>query len=353
MPISVPDKIDYTELSDSIQLFSKISQIDTAFYDFSDTLLKNGNIYHGLSDIQHNLDLKDSATITLFPVIAKDNIIGFVICDATSASQERVNLSKTYIESIANSTLGELINAHIEILNPLSAQNISQMRQFALLFKPTLARITPSVAIKQPQRSVGGPSNIDKILAYVQNNIRTPISLESLSQNVFLSPSYLSRIFKKYMHINFIDYVNYQKVALACKYLMTTRNKVSVISRQVGYSRNSYFSKAFKKATGMSPLAYRRNHFVVQKVHTIPRDLSWREDDTIFDISRRYFKKLKTDFAVQSADGSPYVNQIGDLTDSGSRGWIFTVDCHQPTHPADALIGSDTAVIQWIYTSRF
>lgn len=353
MSISTPTTIDYSELSDSFQLFSKISQISTSFYDFSDTLLKDGKVFHGLNDIQHNLVLKDSGITLLFPVIANDNIIGFVICDDTGVSQERVDLSKTYIASIANDTLGKALNTSIEILNPLTAQNMSQMRKFVLLFKPTLNQIDHGATAKTGNVDISRkPSSIDDILAYVQNNIRKPISLESVSQNVFLSPSYLSRIFKKYLHVNFIDYVNYQRVAIACKYLMLTDNKVSVISRQVGCSQNSYFSKIFKKATGMSPLAYRRTHAAVQKVLTIPRDLTWHDQDTIYDISRRYFQNLTYDFSIQTVDGYPYVNQIGTLTDSGSRGWLYSVDCQQPTSPSSTIITADNAVIQWFYTNQ-
>jgi len=353
MPTSTPTIIDYTGLADSIQLFSKISQIRTSFYDFSDTLVKDGHIYHGISEVQHNLVLKDTAVTLLFPVIANDNIVGFVICDATGVSQERVQLAKTYIESLTNDTLGKLLNTHIDILNPLSAHNVSQMRKFALLFKPTLNQINQQIDTSEtPPTTTKKTSSIDDILAYVQTNLRNPISLESVSQNVFLSPSYLSRIFKRYLHVNFIDYVNYQRVAIACKYLMLTNNKVSVISRQVGCSQNSYFSKVFKRITGMSPLAYRRKHFSVQKVLTIPRDLTWDDHDTIFDISQRYFKQLDCSFSMQTTNGYPYVNQIGDLTDSGARGWLYTVNCQQPTRSSSDVVSTDNAVIQWLYTDR-
>lgn len=216
MPISTPTAIDYTGLSDSIQLFSKISQIKTSFYDFSDTLIKNGHVFHGINEIQHNLTLTDNGITLLFPVIARDNIIGFVICDATGVSKERAQLSKTYIESIANDTLGKMIQSPIKILNPLSAENMSQMRKFALLFKPTLNQINRRTVTNEARPQISRrTSSIDDILSYIQANIRQPLSLESVSQNVFLSPSYLSRIFKRYLHVNFIDYVNEQRVAIA------------------------------------------------------------------------------------------------------------------------------------------
>ena len=354
MPTSTSTAIKYTELSDSIQLFSKISQINTSFYAFNNILLKGGKVYRGANEIQHNLSLKNATAISLFPVIANQSIFGFVICDGTSVSQERVNLSKTYIESIANDTLGQSLKTHVQILNPLNAQSVAQMRRFALLFKPTLSQIDHHAAIQHNKAShTGNTSSIGNVLDYVQNNIRTSLSLESVSQNVFLSPSYLSRIFKKYLHINFIDYINYQKIAIACENLMMTNEKVSVIARQVGCAQNSYFSKVFKNLTKMTPLEYRRNHYVVKKVYTIPHDLTWEDHDTAFDVSQRYFKKLGIDFSIQTVDGYPYVNQIGDLTDSGDRGWIYTVDCRQPDHSSSAIVSRDNSVIQWIYTTRF
>ncbi|MGV7716425.1 AraC family transcriptional regulator, partial [Mycobacterium kansasii] len=64
--------------------------------------------------------------------------------------------------------------------------------------------------------------SISLAIDYIQKNIQRPISLNEVAQRAYLSPSYLSRLFKKYLHVNFIEYVNNQKIALAQEKLSLT-----------------------------------------------------------------------------------------------------------------------------------
>ncbi len=346
---------EYTEMSKAINLFSKISQIETCFYSFNNALLIDGQIYQDSDEIQRHLSLKETETFSLFPVIAEENVYGFVICDATSVSQERIGLTRTYLENIFNDTIGRSMSNHVQVLNPLSTQNISQIRRFALLFKPTLNKLEHGHNPNNPEDLANlsaCSTSIKSALEFINQNIKRPLSLEYVSQSVFLSPSYLSRVFKRELNVNFIDYINSLKIALACEKLVTTNEKVNVISKQVGCAQTSYFSKVFKNLTGMTPLTYRRTNHSVQKIYTIPHDLLWQDSDTVYDASKRFFDSHHISYSAQTVNGYPYINQIGGLADSlGDRGWIYTVDCSQPTDSASTIAANSCSVIQWIYTS--
>jgi YesN/AraC family two-component response regulator len=74
---------------------------------------------------------------------------------------------------------------------------------------------------------------------------------------VFLSPAYFSRIFKEEMGENFNSYVNLIRIEAAKKLLLNEQVPLVDISSLVGFEGQSYFSKVFKKMTGMTPGRFR------------------------------------------------------------------------------------------------
>ena len=95
----------------------------------------------------------------------------------------------------------------------------------------------------------------------VERNHKKPISLLNLQKEIGLSFYYLSRIFKKVTGEKFIDYKIKEKIKKARKLLLRRPDSpVKQIASQVGYKDISYFTKVFKKITGMSPLHFRDSH---------------------------------------------------------------------------------------------
>jgi len=93
---------------------------------------------------------------------------------------------------------------------------------------------------------------------YVKENYQERITLEDISNKLFLHQAYFSAIFKKETGQNFIDYVNKIRVEEAEKLLRNTNYKVKVISDMVGFQSHSYFNKVFKNETGVTPVVFRR-----------------------------------------------------------------------------------------------
>jgi two-component system response regulator YesN len=105
------------------------------------------------------------------------------------------------------------------------------------------------------------PGNIDRIIydvkEYIDRNYRQGLSLDSLSAQVHLSPSYLSKLFKKEMGENLSTYILATRIEQAKLLLSTTDKKAYEIAEAVGIYDPVYFSKIFKKATGLKPKEYR------------------------------------------------------------------------------------------------
>lgn len=93
---------------------------------------------------------------------------------------------------------------------------------------------------------------------FVQEHFSEHIELKDAAAIVFLSPSYLGILFKKKTGMNFSDYVTDVRINVAKEYLRNIELNISEIAKAVGYKDTRYFSKLFKKATGVKPVEYRK-----------------------------------------------------------------------------------------------
>ena len=74
---------------------------------------------------------------------------------------------------------------------------------------------------------------------------------------VYLSPAYLSRIFKKETGTSFNEYLSGVRIGKAKELLRHPELRLTDIAQMVGYEDQSYFAKVFKRVTGSSPSGYR------------------------------------------------------------------------------------------------
>lgn len=97
---------------------------------------------------------------------------------------------------------------------------------------------------------------IRSIKAYIRGNYEKNITLEDIAASVFLSPAYVSRIFRESQGITITDYLAMVKLEMAKQMLRNPSYQIDFIAKKLGYSDASYFSKVFKKKEGMSPTKY-------------------------------------------------------------------------------------------------
>ena len=86
------------------------------------------------------------------------------------------------------------------------------------------------------------------------------LSLSQVSGAIGVSPNYLSALMKKETGNTFIDLLTRIRIETARKLLLDTAMKIRDISEQCGYSDQHYFSYCYKKYTGQSPNALRRQN---------------------------------------------------------------------------------------------
>lgn len=107
--------------------------------------------------------------------------------------------------------------------------------------------------IKRPHCS----GNVERCKDYIRKHYREKIYLEEIAETLHLSPTYLSKLFKKETGQCLQDYVNEERVFRAANLLMYSDLSLSEIAEYVHFPTQSYFGKIFKQFKNMTPKAYR------------------------------------------------------------------------------------------------
>ncbi|MFD0716379.1 helix-turn-helix domain-containing protein [Paenibacillus sp. GCM10027626] len=96
-----------------------------------------------------------------------------------------------------------------------------------------------------------------QILTYIERNIYNEISLMSLSESIHMNASYLSRIYKSVIGMNFSEHLTHVKMKHAEKLLLKSDLPIKEIAKRLGYASPKYFARLFKEKYDCSPQKYR------------------------------------------------------------------------------------------------
>ena len=113
------------------------------------------------------------------------------------------------------------------------------------------------LTVQQGQKHIS--KDLVEMLKYIEKNLSRTIREEDVADYCHYSVTYFSKFFHKTIGVSFRDYLTLKRINLAKQLLVNDRKeKISFIAFQCGYNDVSYFSRIFKKKTGMSPVAYRQ-----------------------------------------------------------------------------------------------
>ena len=94
---------------------------------------------------------------------------------------------------------------------------------------------------------------------YIDQHFKEALSLEQLAEKAHMNKYYLVHTFKEEYGVSPISYMISRRI-VESKYLLAETNlSLSQIAQLLGFSSPSYFSQAFRKAQGISPMDYRKN----------------------------------------------------------------------------------------------
>ncbi|GHV20386.1 DNA-binding response regulator [Spirochaetia bacterium] len=106
------------------------------------------------------------------------------------------------------------------------------------------------------RRSKSFPMPLVKAIKYVHDHYTETIQLPKIAEAANVSAAYLSRLFSEYLKTNFVDYVTELRIGQAEKLIRESSMNIKEIAFAVGYQDPNYFSKIFKKVTGLSPRTF-------------------------------------------------------------------------------------------------
>lgn len=101
-------------------------------------------------------------------------------------------------------------------------------------------------------------SRIHDALIYLEENLEYNPSITEIAQNVSLSPSHFSRLFKEVVGCSFTDYVTSIRIQHTQILLAKTNLSIGEIAAKVGFSNGNYLCNVFKQNIGCSPSEFRR-----------------------------------------------------------------------------------------------
>ena len=143
-----------------------------------------------------------------------------------------------------------------------AARQIETERKLAALAPIQPEPETPADPEREKEEPEGENSQTALVMAhvrrYLEDNYMFDLSLDSVGEILHISPAYLSAQFKKYQKMNFLDCLTELRINAAKELLADPFRSSAEVASMVGYEDASYFARAFKKRTGVTPTQYRR-----------------------------------------------------------------------------------------------
>ncbi len=148
------------------------------------------------------------------------------------------------------------------------AQRAIELGVSRYLTKPTNPRELICV-LEETEKKLGGKQEkeedsgkipnlfVQKAADYIKLNYSEKISIKEIADQLYLSPNYLSELFKKHTGKTFSEYLTEYRLEKACQLLDHAEYRVGDVSGMVGIHDGRYFSNMFKKKYGMTPTEYR------------------------------------------------------------------------------------------------
>ncbi len=107
------------------------------------------------------------------------------------------------------------------------------------------------------QREQGKRRIIKAARDFVATNYPLPVSVEDIAAAADVSRTTLFRVFKSELNTTPVDYLTAYRIAQAKTLLLETDLSITAVARSTGYEDNLYFSRVFRKITGITPTEYR------------------------------------------------------------------------------------------------
>ena len=247
-------------IHDSYELYYSISGgkqflIDNRFYNINpgDAFFINQYESHRLSQIDSQVH--ERIVLSIYPdylkkLCTKETDLNYCFSSHSSPLGHKLSLTETEQKRFLY---------YIHKLSAISGYGSDVLEQVVFLELMVFLNDCFLRGVKNEQgsgeRTEPYHEQMDRILTYIDRHIQNPLTIEELSENFSLSPSYLCRIFKSATGTTINKYITAKRITLA-KSLLGDGHTVNETCELCGFRDYSNFLKAFTRAVGISPKKY-------------------------------------------------------------------------------------------------
>lgn len=233
--------------------------IDHTFYEkrAGDWFVIPGNTIHRSFPLME--DPVTSTAIFFSPLLIQQASLGepfsYLHLFETAKKQKAYRIEIPTSESLALQHMMEEMHAE------WTAQHAGRRHAIVLLLHRILLRLNRCV--RDGGRAAGsdipvGPVWMKEILRTIDENPGGELGLSALARLAAVTPAHFSRVFKGLTGMNLTEYVAAKRIIRAKELLLSSDRNVSAIAAECGFESLPHFHRTFKKITGATPAAYKR-----------------------------------------------------------------------------------------------
>ena len=194
-------------------------------------------------------------------------------------SRQIFDLTETILSELAISSKGDISQIRTQLITltaeiTSARQNTKVSHLLKIIYKQFLDDIIPAqnteelcASFKKYVEKAAALFNqeernyrfgiVSQIQEIIENRLHDNLTLENIASEMYFTPSYLSRLFKKETGKNFSDYLIDRRLEKAKVLLLSTDRTVDSIAEEIGYENANSFRRLFKSKVGMSATKYR------------------------------------------------------------------------------------------------
>ncbi|MBD5095572.1 MAG: helix-turn-helix transcriptional regulator [Lachnospiraceae bacterium] len=218
--------------------FHRLVNEEYAFYD----AVSRGDI----DTVRHNFEMKRFTDPNGIGVLSKDMLTNMKYHFVITAAMITRSCMHAGMEMEQAYRLSDFYILKLDTIHSLSA--------LTALHSKMVLDFTEKMLFLQ-KRGVSKP--VTACIDYIYSHIKERITIEALAEHVQLSPSHLSRLFKKETGMTVNDYIREKKIEKAQNLLKYCDYSMIEIATYLSFSSQSHFIQTFKKLVGMTPKRYR------------------------------------------------------------------------------------------------
>ncbi|MDR3602674.1 MAG: PocR ligand-binding domain-containing protein [Desulfosporosinus sp.] len=194
---------------------------------------------------------------------AAQQLLENLLVDIIEINSEHIDTVKTRVVELVVIISRAAVDGGAD-LNAILQQNslfymellkITKSEEICLWSRDMLETFMNQIEVNKDQKN---QQAIQKAAEYIRNNFRNKITIEDIAQVVYLSPCYVSRIFKQGLGCTLMEYLTQVRVEEAKTMLKNPKYNVMQVAEESGFEDPAYFTRVFKKHEGITPSRFKQ-----------------------------------------------------------------------------------------------